>query len=280
MIQTFSHIFQKEGPKTLWSGLVPVLSSNHTYILHNILIILSLTHQSLWRCVPGVALYFTSLEVMKSIILPDHKKSLDPMQALAAGASARCIAGIVLMPFTVIKTRFEVISMSDQTPASWILPNSNQVEWSVQVQDRNGSVLFYISPGRRARPYDGPWSNTSEGYSIFCCLLRSLYSAQATSSIGSRLTLSVHPLHSRETFPLVVIVCLWKFRFNSRPWARVLAVDLQQASLPPWLLIQRTSSRRPCSFPRHAISTAHGKPSFPFTGGWELKASFLVCCLV
>ncbi len=57
---------------------------------------------------PGVAIYFTSLEVMQSILLEGGNKPLDPWQALVVAASARSVAGVLLMPFTVIKTRFEV----------------------------------------------------------------------------------------------------------------------------------------------------------------------------
>lgn len=142
---------------------------------------------------PGVALYFTSLEVIKSIILPKAKNTLDPLQALAAGASARCIAGVVLMPFTVIKTRFEVVFII-QHMLAWILLGFVCIEWAVQVQDCNGSVLFHISPGRWPRTNDGPRSNVGEGYSIFGCILRSVHSAQAIPSIGSKLTLSIDPL--------------------------------------------------------------------------------------
>ena len=58
---------------------------------------------------PGVAIYFTSLETMKLIILEGENKAMDPLQALILGASARSIAGVLLMPFTVIKTRLEVL---------------------------------------------------------------------------------------------------------------------------------------------------------------------------
>ena len=67
--------------------------------------------QSLWRCVPGVAIYFTCLETMKSVLLQTRiDKKLVPLEALVLGASARCVSGIVLMPFTVMKTRFEVLN--------------------------------------------------------------------------------------------------------------------------------------------------------------------------
>jgi len=85
MVYTFSSLVKTEGVLSLWSGLVP----------------------SLWRCVPGVALYFTSLEAIKSLIISQENQNLGPMQALLLGASARSISGTLLMPFTVIKTRFE-----------------------------------------------------------------------------------------------------------------------------------------------------------------------------
>lgn len=65
--------------------------------------------QSLWRCVPGVAVYFTSIEAMKYLFLGSNKQhSLNTIQALTIGASSRTITAALLMPFTVIKTRFEV----------------------------------------------------------------------------------------------------------------------------------------------------------------------------
>jgi len=85
MVYTFTSLSKSEGLLSLWSGLAP----------------------SLWRCVPGVALYFTSLEAMKSLVISQNNQSLGPIQALLLGASARSISGTLLMPFTVIKTRFE-----------------------------------------------------------------------------------------------------------------------------------------------------------------------------
>lgn len=58
-----------------------------------------------------MALYFTSLEAIKNLIISQENQNLGPMQALLLGASARSISGTLLMPFTVIKTRFEVQPM-------------------------------------------------------------------------------------------------------------------------------------------------------------------------
>jgi len=54
-----------------------------------------------------VALYFTSLEAMRSLVVNEQNPNLKPTQALMLGASSRLITGTLLMPFTVIKTRFE-----------------------------------------------------------------------------------------------------------------------------------------------------------------------------
>lgn len=85
MLYTFTSLGKKEGLLSLWSGFVP----------------------SLWRCVPGVALYFTSLEAMKSLVINKQNQTLGPVQALLLGGVSRTISGTLLMPFTVIKTRFE-----------------------------------------------------------------------------------------------------------------------------------------------------------------------------
>ena len=62
----------------------------------------------MWRCVPGVAVYFTSLEMIKYFCLDKPNVAMGPVTALTLGASARSVTAAMLMPFTVIKTRFEV----------------------------------------------------------------------------------------------------------------------------------------------------------------------------
>ena len=55
-----------------------------------------------------MALYFTSLEAMKSLVINKQNQTLGPVQALLLGGVSRTISGTLLMPFSVIKTRFEV----------------------------------------------------------------------------------------------------------------------------------------------------------------------------
>lgn len=89
MVSTFKFLVNNEGLTSLWSGLSP----------------------SLCRCVPGVALYFTTLEAMKSTYF-NYNQHLGPLPALGMGATARSFTSSILMPFTIIKTRFEVLYYS------------------------------------------------------------------------------------------------------------------------------------------------------------------------
>ena len=58
---------------------------------------------------PGVGIYFSTLHELKSKwISHTGNLSLNPLEAIILGISARSVSGICLMPFTVIKTRYEV----------------------------------------------------------------------------------------------------------------------------------------------------------------------------
>merc|ERR1719422_439006 len=66
----------------LWRGVVPSLS----------------------KTVPGVGLYFSSMHYIKTSLYDGRPSHL---QSVVIGCSARTVAGSVMIPFTVIKTRFE-----------------------------------------------------------------------------------------------------------------------------------------------------------------------------
>lgn len=83
MITIFSNIIQKEHITGLWRGMTPSLS----------------------RCVPGVGLYFCTLDYLKSTFLLD--KTPGPLESICLGVVARSISGIIMIPMTVVKTRFE-----------------------------------------------------------------------------------------------------------------------------------------------------------------------------
>jgi len=65
------------------------------------------SRQSLVRTVPGVGIYFTILNAIQSKVC-DHKNSTpSPVEAICMGVAARSISGTLLLPATVIKTRYE-----------------------------------------------------------------------------------------------------------------------------------------------------------------------------
>lgn len=83
MVTIFASIVQQEQIRGLWRGLVP----------------------SITRCVPGVGLYFCSLDWLKTNYFDG--KTPTPLESMALGMFARCMSGAALIPITVVKTRYE-----------------------------------------------------------------------------------------------------------------------------------------------------------------------------
>ncbi|CAH0563973.1 unnamed protein product [Brassicogethes aeneus] len=83
MVAIFSNILQQEQLRGLWRGMVP----------------------SITRCVPGVGLYFCSLDYLKSKYFSEKNPSA--LESVAIGMVARCMSGAALIPITVVKTRYE-----------------------------------------------------------------------------------------------------------------------------------------------------------------------------
>uniref|UniRef100_A0A0B7AMB2 Mitochondrial glycine transporter n=1 Tax=Arion vulgaris TaxID=1028688 RepID=A0A0B7AMB2_9EUPU len=82
MFAEIANVVRQERVLGLWTGLMP----------------------SLLRCVPGIGLYFTSLHWLKSSFGSEFPH---PLESVIMGASARTIVGITVLPFTVLKTRYE-----------------------------------------------------------------------------------------------------------------------------------------------------------------------------
>jgi len=82
IINTIANVVQSESYRGLWSGLRPAL----------------------YRTVPGVGMYFCTLNFMKTN-LGDGNPTL--LQNMAFGFTARSIVGTVMLPIAVIKTRYE-----------------------------------------------------------------------------------------------------------------------------------------------------------------------------
>ncbi|KAH0950824.1 hypothetical protein HN011_007851, partial [Eciton burchellii] len=83
MLGTVAHIVQKENIFSLWKGMTP----------------------SITRVIPGVGLYFSSLHWLKHTF--NLEEPLTAVQAISLGVTARSMSGALLIPITVVKTRFE-----------------------------------------------------------------------------------------------------------------------------------------------------------------------------
>lgn len=82
MVTEFTNVVRQENLRGLWCGLTPSIS----------------------RCVPGIGIYFTSLHWLKTSFGSDQPH---PIESIMMGASARSLAGIIVLPFTVVKIRYE-----------------------------------------------------------------------------------------------------------------------------------------------------------------------------
>lgn len=81
MVSVVTNVVQQERIVGLWKGLVPSIS----------------------RCVPGIGIYFSTIHYLKGRF--GHSKS--PVESMMIGGSARSVAVITMLPFTVLKTRYE-----------------------------------------------------------------------------------------------------------------------------------------------------------------------------
>lgn len=100
---------------------------------------LFLSHQLLWlylqsllRIVPGVALYFGTIESMHVMLLNNNQGSPPGMLTnLLIGGFSRAFAATVMMPITVIKTRYEVKCTVDQLwiQNNWLSYTEQSISW-------------------------------------------------------------------------------------------------------------------------------------------------------
>ncbi|XP_053494739.1 mitochondrial glycine transporter A isoform X2 [Ictalurus furcatus] len=83
MVTVFLTVVRTEKLLGLWKGVSP----------------------SFVRCIPGVGIYFSTYYSVKQRFFSDRAPR--PVEAVLLGAGARCVAGVCMLPVTVIKTRFE-----------------------------------------------------------------------------------------------------------------------------------------------------------------------------
>uniref|UniRef100_A0A3B4AIW2 Mitochondrial glycine transporter n=1 Tax=Periophthalmus magnuspinnatus TaxID=409849 RepID=A0A3B4AIW2_9GOBI len=83
MFSVFVQVIRTEKFFSLWKGVSP----------------------SFVRCIPGVGIYFSTFYSLKQHFFQDRAPNAG--EAVLLGAGARSVAGVSMLPFTVIKTRFE-----------------------------------------------------------------------------------------------------------------------------------------------------------------------------
>ncbi|KAF5905997.1 solute carrier family 25 member 38-B isoform X2 [Clarias magur] len=84
MVTVFLTVVRTEKLLGLWKGVSP----------------------SFVRCIPGVGIYFSTYYSVKQRFFSDRAPR--PVESVLLGGGARCVAGVCMLPVTVIKTRFEV----------------------------------------------------------------------------------------------------------------------------------------------------------------------------
>lgn len=83
MFSVLVQVIRTENFFSLWKGVSP----------------------SFVRCIPGVGIYFSTFYSLKQHFF--HERAPNAGEAVLLGAGARSVAGVSMLPFTVIKARFE-----------------------------------------------------------------------------------------------------------------------------------------------------------------------------
>lgn len=83
MMTVFINVIRTENFLSLWKGVSP----------------------SFVRCIPGVGIYFSTFYSLKQHYFLERAPNAG--EAVLLGAGARAVAGVCMLPVTVIKTRFE-----------------------------------------------------------------------------------------------------------------------------------------------------------------------------
>ncbi|KAL5473168.1 hypothetical protein EMCRGX_G027616 [Ephydatia muelleri] len=84
MLDVFLDIVRREKVLSLWNGVIP----------------------SIQRCVPGIGMYFASIHFLRTMV-GSKNGNVTASQALVIGGISRTISTASVLPFTVVKARFE-----------------------------------------------------------------------------------------------------------------------------------------------------------------------------
>ncbi|XP_044156351.1 mitochondrial glycine transporter isoform X1 [Bufo gargarizans] len=130
MLKLFLKVIRNENFLGLWKGVSP--RSNRTFSSGCCHVGLLENHlPSFMRCIPGVGVYFSTLYFLKQHVLSEPE--LSPLESVLLGAGSRTVAGICLHPFTVVKTRYEIILTPHSTLFYISLVGLWLVSWHLQL---------------------------------------------------------------------------------------------------------------------------------------------------
>ena len=123
------NIVRDEGVRAFWTGVTP----------------------SLWRTVPGVGLHFSFYQCLSSAVSADTHQ-LTSLQSLSVGTLSRMLAGTLLIPITVIKTRWEAGGDMFRYRGQGMLESLRSI---VRVEGLRGLVSGLVPTIVRDAPYSG-----------------------------------------------------------------------------------------------------------------------------
>ncbi|XP_066595317.1 mitochondrial glycine transporter-like isoform X2 [Prorops nasuta] len=167
MFSTFVFIVQKENVFGLWKGMTP----------------------SITRVIPGVGLYFSSLHWLR---LACHLEDpLTPIQAITLGVTARSMCGALLIPITVVKTRYEsgVYKYNGISDALKIIYKQEGVRGlssgllPTLLRDAPFSgiyLMFYTQLKIVANPHEIPYNKSSPTIHFICGILAGILASVVT----------------------------------------------------------------------------------------------------
>lgn len=129
------------------------------------------------RTVPGVGLYFASLNFIQTNMHPrsDHSKP-SALEAVTSGIAARSFAGAVLLPVTVLKTRYEsglfhYKSLSDALRMTYTTEGVRGLFSGITptlLRDAPFSGLYFMFY-TQLKEYAAPQGSSAKPFSIFAC---------------------------------------------------------------------------------------------------------------
>jgi len=127
-----NHVAKQEGISGFWTGVTP----------------------SLWRTVPGIGLYFSCYHTLSDMVTTKDMKRdrMTSMQSMMVGTLARICAGVLLIPITVVKTRWEATGSKFQYKGKGMMV---AIKTIMAKEGARGLVAGLVPTIVRDAPYSG-----------------------------------------------------------------------------------------------------------------------------